>query len=112
VAALILRSAWDLLKRSAHVLLEGAPEWLDVRQMQDRITAAVPGIVSIHHVHVWGLTQQRVMLTMHICIAGRDEDPTVIVRGVKRILLQEFGIDHSTIEVENELCADEDPAKC
>jgi cobalt-zinc-cadmium efflux system protein len=112
VAALILRSAWDLLKRSAHVLLEGAPEWLDVRQMQDRITAAVPGIVSIHHVHVWGLTQQRVMLTMHICIAGRDEDPTAIVRGVKRILLQEFGIDHSTIEVENELCADEDPAKC
>jgi cobalt-zinc-cadmium efflux system protein len=112
VAALILRSAWDLLKRSAHVLLEGAPEWLDVRQMQDRITAAVPGIVSIHHVHVWGLTQQRVMLTMHICIAGRDDDPTAIVRGVKRILLQEFGIDHSTIEVENELCADEDPAKC
>jgi cobalt-zinc-cadmium efflux system protein len=111
VAALILRSAWDLLKRSAHVLLEGAPEWLDVRQMQDRITAAVPGIVSIHHVHVWGLTQQRVMLTMHICIAGRDDDPTAIVRGVKRILLQEFGIDHSTIEVENELCADEDPAK-
>jgi Co/Zn/Cd efflux system component len=52
------------------------------------------------------------MLTMHICIAGRDEDPTAIVRGVKRILLQEFGIDHSTIEVENELCADEDPAKC
>jgi cobalt-zinc-cadmium efflux system protein len=110
VAALILRSAWDLLKRSAHVLLEGAPEWLDVRQMQDRITTAVPDIASIHHVHVWGLTQQRVMLTMHICVAGGD--PTEIVRRVKKILLQEFGIDHSTIEVEHELCADEDPANC
>jgi cobalt-zinc-cadmium efflux system protein len=112
VAALILRSAWDLLKRSAHVLLEGAPEWLDVRQMQNRITTAVPDIVSIHHVHVWGLTQQRVMLTMHICVAGGDGDPTEIVRRVKKILLQEFGIDHSTIEVEHELCADEHPAKC
>jgi cobalt-zinc-cadmium efflux system protein len=113
VAALILRSAWDLLKRSAHVLLEGAPEWLDERQMQNRITAAVRGIVSIHHVHVWGLTQQRVMLTMHICIAGGGvDDPTVIVRQVKKILQQEFGIDHSTIEVEHELCADEHPAKC
>jgi cobalt-zinc-cadmium efflux system protein len=112
VAALILRSAWDLLKRSAHVLLEGAPEWLDVRQMQNRITAAVPGIVSIHHVHVWGLTQHRVMLTMHICIADGDDDPTEIVRRVKKMLLQEFGIDHSTIEVEHELCADEHRANC
>jgi Co/Zn/Cd efflux system component len=50
------------------------------------------------------------MLTMHICVAGGD--PTEIVRRVKKILLQEFGIDHSTIEVEHELCADEDPANC
>jgi cobalt-zinc-cadmium efflux system protein len=111
VAALILRSAWDLLKRSAHVLLEGAPEWLDVRQMQDRIAAAIPGIVSIHHVHVWGLTLQRVMLTMHICVSGRD-DPTLVVRQVKSLLKDEFGIDHSTIEVEHELCADQPAADC
>jgi cobalt-zinc-cadmium efflux system protein len=112
VAALILRSAWDLLKRSAHVLLEGAPEWLDVREMQDRIAAVVPGILSVHHVHVWGLTQQRVMLTMHICLAAGDDDPTVVVRQVKKILLDEFGIDHSTIEIEHESCADEHPAQC
>lgn len=113
VAALILRSAWDLLKRSAHVLLEGSPEWLDVQQMQDRITAAVPGIASIHHVHVWGLTLQRVMLTMHVCVSGRQGDePALIVRQVKKILQEEFGIDHSTIEVEHEVCADESPAGC
>lgn len=112
VAALILRSAWDLLKRSAHVLLEGAPDWLDVTQMQERINAAVPSILSIHHVHVWGLTLQRVMLTMHICVAGDGIDQTLVVRQVKKILKDEFGIDHSTIEVEHELCADQNPADC
>ncbi|MGH9176102.1 MAG: cation diffusion facilitator family transporter, partial [Vicinamibacterales bacterium] len=66
VAALILRSAWRLVKHSAHVLLEGTPEWLDVGQMQQRLRIAIPQIVSIHHVHVWGLTLQRLMLTMHI----------------------------------------------
>jgi cobalt-zinc-cadmium efflux system protein len=106
VAALILRSAWDLLKRSAHVLLEGAPEWLDVKHMQDRIVAGVPGIVSIHHVHVWGLNLQRVMLTMHICATDGGTDSTLIVRQVKNILRAEFGIDHSTIEIEREQCAD------
>ena len=112
VAALILRSAWDLLKRSAHVLLEGAPEWLDVNAMQERINSAVPSILSIHHVHVWGLTLQRVMLTMHVCVAGDGVDQTLVVRQVKKILQDEFGIDHSTIEVEHELCADRHPADC
>ena len=112
VAVLILRSAWRLVKHSAHVLLEGTPEWLDTGQMQQRLRIAIPEIVSIHHVHVWGLTLQRLMLTMHICVAARDSDATTIVRQVKKILAQEFHIDHSTIEVEFELCADEPGADC
>jgi len=107
VAALILRSAWQLVERSAHVLLEGAPEWLDVQQMQERLAAAIPQIAGIHHVHVWGLTLQRLMLTMHVSLAGPDCEPTAVVRQIKALLHEEFGIDHSTIEVEMELCADE-----
>ncbi len=64
VAVLILKSAWSLVKRSGHVLLEGAPEWLDVEAMQERIVAGVPGVGEIHHVHIWGLTPQELMLTM------------------------------------------------
>ncbi|MEX2259935.1 MAG: cation diffusion facilitator family transporter, partial [Woeseia sp.] len=64
VAILILRSAWHLVRRSAHVLLEGSPDWLDVREMQDNVTQRVDAVVAIHHVHVWGLTQQDLMLTM------------------------------------------------
>ena len=55
VALLILRSAWYLVKRSAHILLEGAPEWLDQDSMQNRLVERIPAINSIHHVHVWGL---------------------------------------------------------
>lgn len=112
VAALVLRSAWRLVKHSAHVLLEGTPEWLDVGQMQQRLRIAIPQIVSIHHVHVWGLTLQRLMLTMHICVAVRDNDATTIVRQVKKMLKDEFNIDHSTIEVEYEHCADEQGSDC
>lgn len=48
VAALILKSAWSLVKRSAHILLEGAPEWLDVETMQERIVARVSGVGDIN----------------------------------------------------------------
>jgi cobalt-zinc-cadmium efflux system protein len=51
VAILILKSAWVLVKRSAHVLLEGAPEWLDMDSMQKNLVGQIPQVASIHHVH-------------------------------------------------------------
>lgn len=105
VAMLILKSAWMLVKRSAHVLLEGAPEWLDIDAMQDNLVARIPEVSSIHHVHVWGLTPQDLMLTMHVSVDG-EPNPTAVIRRVKSLLREDYGIGHSTIEIEAEVCAD------
>ncbi len=106
VAVLILKSAWLLVKRSTHVLLEGAPEWLDIGAMQDNLAAQIPAVESIHHVHVWGMTPQDLMLTMHVRIRGEPVNPTDIIRQVKAVLRGEYGIGHSTIEIETDDCAD------
>lgn len=106
VAALILKSAWSLVKRSAHVLLEGAPEWLNVKSMQERIVAGVPAVGEIHHVHIWGLTPQQLMLTMHMSLADPAASQLQVIRDVKRFLKKEYGIGHCTIEVDIEGCAD------
>lgn len=106
VAFLILKSAWELVKRSAHVLLEGAPEWLDVSEMEARIVSGVPMVSSIHHVHVWGLTPQDLMLTMHVELDGGCAQPAEQIRQVKAILDEHYGIGHSTIEIEFDSCAD------
>ena len=111
VAMLILKSAWILLKRSAHVLLEGAPEWLDVEDMQAKIITAVPGVSGIHHVHVWGLTPQDLMLTMHVCLAAEAPNATDIIRKVKGLLSRDYGIGHCTIEVEVDDCSDDAGAR-
>ncbi len=108
VAFLILKSAWALLRHSAHVLLEGAPDWLDIDEMRARITAAVPGVLDIHHVHVWGLTPQELMLTMHVELEDPAGGPTERIRSIKSILKEHYGIGHSTIEVEYGDCADRD----
>lgn len=106
VALLILRSAWLLVKRSAHVLLEGAPEWLDVDAMQARIIDRVPEVVGVHHVHVWGLTPKDLMLTMHVELKSAPVNPTECVRQIKQLLESDYGIGHSTVEIETEDCAD------
>ena len=107
VAMLILRSAWSLLKRSGHILLEGVPEWLDMKQMQHELVASVPALSGVHHVHVWGLTPERLMLTMHVTLKEDHGDTTAVVREIKAILRQTYGIEHSTVEVETGVCADD-----
>lgn len=106
VALLIFKSAWVLVRRSAHILLEGAPEWLDVQVMQERIVAGVPGVGGIHHVHIWGLTPQELMLTMHMSITCDVHEQSDLLRRTKKYLRDEYGIGHVTIEVDVDGCAD------
>ena len=106
VAGLILKSAWALVKRSGHVLLEGAPDWLNVEVMQEHIVSSVPSVSGIHHVHVWGLTPQQLMLTMHVTLGQTVSSQSDVIRQVKAVLKKEYGIGHSTIEVDVDGCAD------
>ena len=106
VAGLILKSAWALVKRSGHVLLEGAPDWLNVEVMQEHIVRSVPSVSGIHHVHVWGLTPQQLMLTMHVTLEETFNSQSDVIRQVKAVLKKEYGIGHSTIEVDVDGCAD------
>ncbi len=106
VAALIARSGWSLVKRSAHILLEGAPEWLNVDSMQQQIVENVDGVCEIHHVHLWGITQQQLMITMHISLDCDVREQSAVLRNTKAFLQQEYGIGHATIEVDVDGCAD------
>jgi cobalt-zinc-cadmium efflux system protein len=106
VALLILKSAWTLVKRSAHVLLEGSPEWFDSTAMKDKLVASFPEVCDVHHVHVWGLTPQELMLTMHVQVTEQTQNPTDVVRRLKKMLRDDYGIGHSTVEIETDDCAD------
>ena len=92
--------------RSGHILLEGAPRNLDVEAMR-RDLIAIPGVADIHHVHAWSLTQERPMVTLHARIASTETDTPRIVAAIKTRLRAHFGVDHATVEVEHEHCADD-----
>ncbi len=106
VAVLIFRSAWFLVKRSGHILLEGTPENLNVDELMTRLVSAFSGVADVHHVHVWALTQERLILTMHVVPASSRQDSAALLREIKRFLSEEYGIAHSTIEMDAEFCAD------
>ncbi|MDH3508404.1 MAG: cation transporter, partial [Gammaproteobacteria bacterium] len=78
----------------------------DVDSMRARLVAGIPEVTGIHHVHVWGLTPQDLMLTMHVRLLGGPDNPTDVIRRVKNLLREDYGIGHSTLEIEIDECAD------
>ncbi|GHF75869.1 cation diffusion facilitator family transporter [Seohaeicola zhoushanensis] len=99
LSALVLRSAWVLLKASLNVLMEGTPGNVVVSELKAELVAKVPGLAGVDHVHVWSITSGQPSTTMEVQLAEGAEAPEV-VRAVKRVLLEDFGIAHSTIEVD------------
>ena len=99
VALLILRSAWVIVRHSTHILLEGTPEEIDVAKIQASLIKGVPEVKDVHHVHVWSLTTEYPLLTLHVTVDHLD-DYSVMLNNIKTILVKEFNIMHSTIQIE------------
>jgi len=98
VAALILRSAWYLIKDSAHILLEGAPAHIDRRAIREDLPAYIPDLISVDHIHAWSITPERPMLTLEAFAAPKASLETVS-QAIKARLKSEFKIDHATVDV-------------
>ncbi len=105
ITLLILRSAWLITKDAGHILLEGAPDDLDVRQVQKDLETTVPDVQGIHHVHAWSLSENRRVMTLH-ALTCDNVPPERVAAAIKARLRQTFGVVHATVEVEHRECAD------
>ena len=106
VALIILRSAWSLTMQSAHILLEGAPHNISLDAVTHDLVAQIDGVLDVHHAHLWSLDGRRSMMTLHARIANSAEGP-IVVALIKARLHATHGIDHATVEIEGEDCADD-----
>jgi cobalt-zinc-cadmium efflux system protein len=103
VGGLVVKSAWLLLSRSWHVLMEGTPVHIDVAALTAELVEDVPGVAGIHHVHVWMLTPEQPLVTLHATIT-EDADHDAVLHGLQAVLADEFGLKHATIQVERAAC--------
>lgn len=108
VAVLILASAWRLLRRSTHILLEGVPDGIDIRRLATELASSHGDIRDVHHVHVWMLGSGARMATLHLRLVEAG-DAESAQRRVRALLRERFAIDHATIQIDfsPSPCADE-----
>ncbi|HVJ61874.1 MAG TPA: cation diffusion facilitator family transporter [Tahibacter sp.] len=103
VSLLILFSAWRLLKRSAHILLEGVPEGVEVDAIVGALERDAPHVREVHHVHVWQLAGGVRVATLHARLSSGIE-PDAAILAVGRVLRERFAIEHVTVQLDGVGC--------
>jgi len=104
ISLLILISSWRLIKEPFDVLMEAAPAGVDV----DAAGAAIcseEGVRSVHDLHIWTVTSGFGALAAHVVVSS-DCDPGLVRRRLELLLHERFGIDHTTLQMEEEASAD------
>jgi len=100
IAGLMLWAAYGLLRESGRVFMEAAPRGLDPQAIGEALVAEA-GVVEVHDLHVWEVTTGMPAISAHL-IVGQDADCHEARWRAARLLIERFGVEHSTLQVEHE----------
>jgi len=100
---LIVRGSWRLVRESEDILLESTPAHLSTGAIRSQLTA-IPGIESVHDLHVWTVTSGVIAMSAHAIVREPDRHQHVLehIHDAMRL----FGIDHITIQLERRAMPD------
>ncbi|OUM90460.1 cation diffusion facilitator family transporter [Parageobacillus thermoglucosidasius] len=110
VATLILFSGWRVTKESVHILIEGTPKHIDLEEINKKLHS-IPGIQSIHDLHVWTITSGMDSLSCHIVIDPGANAQEILLAS-RKLIHDTCGIDHITIQIETENLKEQEPHTC
>lgn len=101
----VLPRTWVLLRDTTHILLQGVPRGMSLADVRSAL-ASVPGVASIHDLHLWSVAGDDASLTAHVVLAdGADGEATRVA--VSTCLDALFHIHHVTIQTETVPCDDD-----
>ncbi|NBO27910.1 MAG: cation transporter [Synechococcaceae bacterium WBA_2_066] len=92
-------TGWKLLRQSVVVALDGVPPGINMEAVETTL-ASLPGVVNVHHIHVWGMSTSQTALTAHLLRNPKAVNDMELIHQAKQALA-ELGIAHSTLQLEN-----------
>lgn len=105
VALIILRSAWQVVRAAGHILLEGAPPGINVDDIKSDLERNVAALADAHHIHIWSMTAESHLVTLHATPAT-GATASEVITAIQARLAERFGVDHVTVQVEDSHCHD------
>jgi cobalt-zinc-cadmium efflux system protein len=100
IGLFIVPRTWVLLKQVTNILMEGTPAHIDVDEMQRRFMS-IPGVRAVTDLHVWSITSGVDAMSCHLVVDDLSQGPSLL-RQTRGLAKSDFGIDHVTIQIEDE----------
>jgi len=112
IGAYVLKEGFDILKKSTGILMEKTPVQIDILKIKEAIEK-IPEVDNLHHVHIWQVNDKEFLFEGHIDV---KEDINLskaeeLRSNINSILFNEFGINHTTIQIECNTCKDKEIIK-
>ncbi len=102
IGGMIIRSGIILCKECLHIFMEGTPEEIKMNEISDTLKN-LEEVVDIHDLHVWSLTSNMYAMSVHVKIKAEFANKNnALLYKIKDMMKTKFGIEHSTIQIENE----------
>ena len=99
VSCVLLWSAWRVISEATHILMEGTPEGVDTMEIERGILR-VPGVASVHDLHVWSISPGQPAVTAHIVLGAGVYHGEQVAQSVCALLERQFSVHHATIQPE------------
>lgn len=103
ICLLIFGYAWGLVKKTTHILIEGTPDSALPEKIKASLTRDIKGVLDVHHLHVWSLTENQHLATLHVTIE-QNADNHGILCAIEQHLEKNYGLDHVTVQIEKGPC--------
>lgn len=100
IGLFIVPRTWTLLKQVTHILMEGTPPNVDMSLLEKKL-AEIPGVTAVHDLHVWTVTSGFDAMSGHLVVADLSSGREAL-RQARRVLKDDFGIDHVTVQIDDE----------
>lgn len=100
IGLFIVPRTWTLLKQVTHILMEGTPPNVDLAILERKL-GEIAGVTAVHDLHVWTVTSGFDAMSGHLVVADMSRGREAL-REARRVMKDEFGIDHVTVQIEDE----------
>lgn len=106
IGIIILFGGYRVTRKALHILIEGVPEGMSVKKINDSIRS-VADVETVHDLHVWNLGSESISLSAHVVLSQQNtKPPSQVMSEIKAVLESEFGIQHTTLQFENVPCGE------
>jgi len=99
ISLMIFWGGLNVIKSSLHIFMQGVPEGIDFNKVEDKIKK-IKNVKTVHDLHLWAIDSNEIRLSCHVCVE-KVKNSDDIINSINKMLLKEFNIEHTTIQLEN-----------